>query len=38
MPQLNPEFDDIPEDLPKDLDEFDDNPSLAPAERNPSLK
>jgi hypothetical protein len=36
MPQLDPEYDDIPEDLPEDDD--DDHPSLTAAERNPNLK
>jgi hypothetical protein len=35
-PQLDPEYDDIPEDLPEDDD--DDHPSLTAAERNPNLK
>jgi hypothetical protein len=37
MPQLDPDYDDIPEDLPED-DDDDDHPSLTAAERNPSLK
>ncbi len=36
MPQLDPDYDDIPEHLPEDDD--DDHPSLTAAERNPSLK
>jgi hypothetical protein len=36
MPQLDPDYDDIPEDLPED-DDDDDHPSLTAAERNPSL-
>jgi hypothetical protein len=35
-PQLDPDYDDIPEDLPEDDD--DDHPSLFAAERNSSLK
>jgi hypothetical protein len=35
MPKLDPEYDDIPEDLPEDDD---DHPSLTAAERNPNLK
>jgi len=35
--QLDPEYDDIPEDLPED-DDDDDHPSLTAAERNPNLK
>ena len=33
----DPEYDDIPEDLPED-DDDDDHPSLTAAERNPSLQ
>jgi len=36
--QLDPEYDDIPEDLPEDDDDDRDHPSLTPAQRNPSLK
>jgi hypothetical protein len=36
-PKLNPEYDDIPDDLPED-DDDDDHPSLTAAERNPSLQ
>ena len=36
MLKLDPEYDDIPEDLPEDEDL--DHPSLTPAERNPNLK
>jgi hypothetical protein len=36
MKQLDPDYDDIPEDLPED-DDDDDHPSLTPAQRNPSL-
>jgi len=35
--QLDPDYDDIPEDLPEDHDD-DDHPSLTPAQRNPNLK
>ena len=35
--QLDPEYDDIPEDLPED-DDDEDHPSLTAAERNPSLQ
>jgi hypothetical protein len=35
MPKLDPDYDDIPDDLPEDDD--DDHPSLTAAERNPSL-
>ena len=39
MPKLDPDYDDIPEDLPEDDDDDDhDHPSLTAAERNPSLK
>ena len=39
MPKLDPDYDDIPEDLPEDDDDDDRNhPSLTAAERNPSLK
>jgi hypothetical protein len=34
--QLDPDYDDIPEDLPEDDDDRD-HPSLTPAQRNPSL-
>jgi hypothetical protein len=34
--QLDPDYDDIPEDLPED--DNDDHPSLTPAQRNPNLK
>ena len=35
----DPDYDDIPEDLPEDDDDDDRNhPSLTAAERNPSLK
>ena len=35
----DPDYDDIPEDLPEDDDDDDrDHPSLTAAERNPSLK
>jgi hypothetical protein len=37
MPQLDPEYDNIPDDLPED-DDDDDHPSLTAAERNPNLK
>jgi hypothetical protein len=37
MPKLDPEYDDIPEDLPEDDDDRD-HPSLTAAERNPSLQ
>jgi hypothetical protein len=37
MPKLDPEYDDIPNDLPED-DDDDDHPSLTAAERNPNLK
>lgn len=33
--ELDPDYDDIPEDLPEDDD---DDASLTPAERNPNLK
>jgi hypothetical protein len=33
----DPEYDDIPDDLPED-DDDDDHPSLTAAERNPNLK
>jgi hypothetical protein len=37
--QLDPDYDDIPEDLPEDDDGDDrDHPSLTPEQRNPSLK
>ena len=36
MPQLDPDYDDTPDDLPEDDD--DDHPSLTAAERNPCLK
>lgn len=35
--QLDPDYDDIPDDLPED-DHNRDHPSLTAAERNPSLK
>lgn len=35
--QLDPDYDDIPEDLPEDDDDDRDHPSLTPAQRNPSL-
>ena len=38
MPKLDPDYDDIPEDLPEDDDDDHDHPSLTAAERNPSLK
>jgi hypothetical protein len=40
MPKLDPEYDDIPDNLPEDDDDDDDrdHPSLTAAERNPSLK
>ena len=39
MPKLDPDYDDIPEDLPEEDDDDDrDHPSLTAAERNPSLK
>jgi hypothetical protein len=39
MPRLDPEYDDIPEELPEDdYDDDRDHPSLTAAERNPSLK
>ena len=39
MPNLDPEYDDIPEDEDDDDDDDDrDHPSLTAAERNPSLK
>ena len=38
MPKLDPEYDDIPDDLPEDDDDNRDHPSLTAAERNPSLK
>lgn len=34
--ELDPDYDDIPEDLPEEDD--DDDASLTPAERNPNLK
>ena len=37
MKQLDPDYDDIPEDLPEDDDDDRDHPSLTPAQRNPSL-
>jgi hypothetical protein len=37
MPKLDPEYDDILEDLPED-DNDDHHPSLTAAERNPNLK
>ena len=37
MRKLDPEYDDIPDDLPED-DDDDDHPSLTAAERNPNLK
>jgi hypothetical protein len=37
MPKLDPDYDDIPEDLPDDDDDSD-HPSLTAAERNPNLK
>jgi len=36
--QLDPEYDDIPEDEDDDEDDDRDHPSLTAAERNPSLK
>ena len=36
--QLDPDYDDIPEDPPDDDDDDRDHPSLTAAERNPSLK
>jgi hypothetical protein len=39
MPNLDLEYDHIPEDLPEDDDDDDrDHPSLTAAERNPSMK
>jgi len=38
MPKLDPEYDEIPEDLPDDDDDDRDHPSLTAAERNPSMK
>ena len=38
MPKLDPDYDDIPEDLPEDDDDDHDHPSLTAAKRNPSLK
>jgi len=35
--QLDPDYDDIPEDLAEDNDD-DDHPSLTPEQRNPFLK
>jgi hypothetical protein len=37
MKQLDPDYDDIPEDLPEDDDDDRDHPSLTPAQRNPNL-
>ena len=37
-PKLDPEYDEIPEDLPEDDDDDNDHPSLTAAERNPSLQ
>lgn len=36
--QLDPDYDDIPEDEDDDDDDDRDHPSLTAAERNPSLK
>jgi hypothetical protein len=36
--QLDPDYDDIPEDLPEDDEDDRDHPSLTPAQRNPNLK
>ena len=36
--QLDPDYDDIPEDEDNDDDDDRDHPSLTAAERNPSLK
>jgi len=36
--QLDPEYDDIPEDEDDDEDDDRDHPSLTAAERNPNLK
>lgn len=39
MKQLDPDYDDIAEDLPEDDEGGDrDHPSLTPAQRNPNLK
>ena len=38
MPKLDPEYDEIPEDLPDDDDDDRDHPSLTAAKRNPSMK
>jgi hypothetical protein len=39
MTKLDPDYDDIPEDLPEDDDDDDrDHSSLTPAQRNPNLK
>jgi hypothetical protein len=35
--QLDPDYDDIPEDLPEDDDDDRDHPSLTPAQRNLNL-
>lgn len=38
MPQLDPDYDYIPEEPePEDDYDWDDHPSLTPAQRNPSL-
>ena len=37
MTKVDPDYDDIPEDLPED-DDDEDHPSLTPAQRNPNLK
>lgn len=37
MKQLDPDYDDIAEDLPEDEEDDRDHPSLTPAQRNPSL-
>ena len=38
MPNLDPDYDDMPEDEDDDDDDDRDHPSLTAAERNPSLK
>ena len=38
MPNLDPEYDHIPEDEDEDDDDDRDHPSLTAAERNPSMK
>jgi len=38
MPNLDPEYDHIPEDEDEDDDDDRDHPSMTAAERNPSMK